>query len=107
MHDCNTPTIFSPGKCPCCARPLPPTIVVTGTKRREVFDYIRRCGGRGVTRTQIFEYLYGADPNGGPDSGSIISVIIWHLNRQIKPQGWIVRGTGGQGSVYQLKRVEK
>lgn len=60
----------------------------------------------GVTRDQITSYVYHDDPNGGPPSSSIVSVMVSKINQQLEENGLPerIRGSGGPGSIYKVVR---
>lgn len=89
--------------CPACGRAFPPKVDVGGKKRQLIFDYVGRHP-EGVTVGQVMDYVYGDDPNGGPESTNIITVQAMHINRYLEKhnQPYRIRGRGGPGSVYRL-----
>lgn len=61
----------------------------------------------GVTQAEIFDHLYGDDPDGGPFD-HIISVHLNHLNKQLEQSGLcIAKLTKRNHSLpYQLRRLD-
>ena len=92
---------MSVGVCVHCGQRLPPSLEVTGTKRRKMLEYLAKSPN-GVTVWQILDAVYADDPNGGVTKHNIISVMAHAINKQIEPQGFKIRATGGPGSLYRL-----
>jgi hypothetical protein len=92
--------------CPCCNRPLPPAIELQGKIRRRYWDFISRHP-EGVTKNQIFDAVYGDDPNGGPLRGDlVVRVNVYHINKVLRKHGLRVTGRpGGPGAVYRLVKL--
>lgn len=87
--------------CPTCGQPIAPEIKITGKRRQQVFDYVARHPG--CSREDIVRAVYADDPNGGPESFTVISTMVWFINRQLEPHNLRIMGTGGPGSTYALK----
>ena len=60
--------------------------------------------GHSVTRTEMFNELYGLDPAGGPEDDNIISVFLSSLRKRLAPFGIQIVTDWGNG--YRL-RVEQ
>lgn len=60
----------------------------------------------GVTVWQILDFVYADDPDGGVTAHNIVSVMAMAINKQIRPQGFEIRASGGPGSLYTLIRIE-
>lgn len=83
--------------CPCCNRPLPPEVQLGGRLRQLIYDLVVRRGV--VTSQELFDHLYGDDPNGGPLCGRVaLRANIWHINQALKAHGVAIRGRRGRGS---------
>ena len=89
--------------CPTCGQTIPPRFQITGrVSRRLVEIVVKRRDG--ITRGELTALLYAEDPNGGPQSENIVSVLIHNINEQLAPQGYRIRGIrGGPGSRYYLE----
>lgn len=61
----------------------------------------------GVTKAEIFDYLYGDDPDGGPFD-KIIDIHICHLNSILSKSGLIICRLikRKHGLPYQLRRLD-
>jgi hypothetical protein len=61
----------------------------------------------GITRDDLMGVLYAEDPNGGPVNLNVISVLIYHANKQLHEQGYTIKTTWrGRGSRYKLMRLD-
>jgi len=89
--------------CPCCKRPISLQIKVGGQKRQRLFDYIFAHSG-GATSNQLMNLIYADDPDGGPENPNVISVMVSQINKKLKPLGYAIRGSGGPGSTYAVRR---
>jgi hypothetical protein len=90
--------------CPTCGRAFPPVVEVGGKRRQAMFDYIA-SHPEGVTVWQILDAVYADDPNGGPMTHNVVSVMKWFINVRLERLGMsarIVSVRGGPGSLYRL-----
>ena len=103
---------MKPHVCDKCGQPLPRDYLFVGSavvqlkgKRRILYDAVVKAGTRGVGKERLMDLLYGDDPNGGPESASILSSTIRHVNNVLASTGKRIRSTGmGQGEhVYVLR----
>jgi hypothetical protein len=90
--------------CPQCQRPFPPALKVHGPVRQRIVNLI---AGRpdGITRREIIDAVYASDPNGGPDTENVISVLVKRANEDLADQGYRITSDGGPGSRYRLRRL--
>lgn len=89
--------------CPQCHRPFPPALAVHGPVRQRIVDLI---AGRpdGITRRELLDLVYADDPNGGPATENVISVLVKKANDDLVFLGYHITSTGGPGSRYRLQR---
>jgi hypothetical protein len=75
--------------CPCCGQVIVPAVELAHLSPMEqrVFDIVRTRMPHGISRTRLFDHLYGGDPNGGPAHINTVSVIVCNLNKKLKPYG--------------------
>jgi hypothetical protein len=61
----------------------------------------------GITPERLFAVLFGADPNGGPETGTkAVMVQRTNLNRRLQPLGITVRSrAAGRAALYELRTV--
>lgn len=103
--------------CPCCKRPMPSGAaeiemlldLSLSRRQREVLEIMVKSYPREITMTKIIDYLYGADPSGGPlDPQSCIFVFIHRLRKTLPKYGWTIplsrRGHAATGR-YKLERI--
>ena len=90
--------------CPQCQRPLPPALPVHGPVRQRIVDLIASRSDAGITRHELLDLVYANDPNGGPDTENVISVLVKKANNDLAPLGYCITATGGPGSRYHLQR---
>ena len=91
---------FPPGR-----RPFPPALRVYGPVRQRIVDLIASLPD-GITRHELLELVYASDPNGGPSTDNVISVLVKKANGDLAPSGYCITSTGGPGSRYRLQRSQ-
>lgn len=94
--------------CKCCGHPLPDSDIAAALTQgqRFIYEAIRRAGRAGISTRVIFERMYAADPNGGPDSTNIIAVQAQHANKRLIKFGLKLKGRSGPGGVYTLEKID-
>jgi hypothetical protein len=94
-----------PQICPTCHRPLAPELAVNGPVRQRIVDVVANRPD-GITRGELIDIIYSADPNGGPSTPNTISVLVHLANQQLAQQGYrIAAAWRGRGSRYRLVRL--
>jgi hypothetical protein len=94
-----------PHLCPTCQRPFPPSLVVHGPVRQRVVDLIANRPD-GITRGELLSLVYAADPDGGPSTPNVISVLVKCANKELEAQGYrIAPAWLGRGARYRLVRL--
>jgi hypothetical protein len=69
-------------------------IEVYGMQAR-VLRGVMRAGANGIVSTDLFDALYGDDPNGGPSTGNkVLAVWVTKLNKQLAAVGKRIKCTG-------------
>jgi hypothetical protein len=64
--------------------------------QRKMIERVHRAGTEGICSTDLFDYMYGDDPNGGPDHGvKAMASFICNLNKKIKKDGRRLRAPKG------------
>lgn len=99
--------------CPHCGQIIPekharnfPVIHLVGNQKK-IVDLIFRAGKNGIPSDALFERLYLNDAEGGPLTGrKILAVMVWHLNKKLKPLGYKI-GSSGQGvpGIYRWEKL--
>lgn len=90
-------------QCPHCGTYLPSFSVVhiRGKKRRMIYEFILKhpyC-----TMDRIVNYVYGDDPNGGPESASrSVHVLISNIRKIIRKHGLVIENHRGPGACYRI-----
>jgi hypothetical protein len=74
--------------------------------KRRIYDYLQRKGVDGATTPEIMDFVYMHDPDGGPESGNVISVHIRQMNLMLAQRGMKIRSTMGQGATYHLEELK-
>lgn len=93
--------------CKCCGQTLPPIEgieVVMSRGLKQIVEIVRRAGKHGIHTERLFNKIYGADPNGGPEGGiKTLHVRVSQANRVLRRHGWEIRGehTGNKGAYGQ------
>lgn len=87
-------------ECACCGQTLPPRVCDPELKlsptQQRILDRVVRAGQFGIVSTDLLEYLYADDPNGGPETGlQCLSSHIVHLNKKLAKKGKRVRAPVG------------
>lgn len=92
--------------CTHCGHPLHPShydkFSVLSLTERRVFDAIHKAGQAGATRSHVFGKVYGADPNGGPETLNVICVHVKNINRKIGKLKLQIRSTMGHHARYMV-----
>jgi hypothetical protein len=89
--------------CPHCRRPFPPALPVHGPVRQRIVDLIANRPD-GITRHEIIAAVYATDPNGGPKTENVISVLVKKATSDLAPLGYRIITSGGPGARYRLER---
>jgi hypothetical protein len=59
--------------------------------KARIWDVVQRRPG--ISAEELVDAVYGADPNGGPDSGrKAIHVHVNHMNRRLMREGMSIKG---------------
>lgn len=98
--------------CQCCGQSLPRHLklsVVLAPSQRRLVERVHKAGPNGILSTDLFDYLYSDDPDGGPLSGNkAIHVRICSTNKKLKLDGLRIRaprgGVGGHTN-YVLEKL--
>jgi hypothetical protein len=92
--------------CPKCQRPSR-GLALTGYNRIRILQIVAKSSPDGITAGDLFDQVYAADPSGGPRTGiKIISILIWHANQQLRPQGYEMSVKWrGRGAPYVLRKL--
>ena len=94
-----------PKLCPHCKRPYPPRLIVRGPVRQAIVNLIANRPD-GITRGELIDIIYAADPNGGPSTPNTISVLVHLANQQLAQQGYRIEPAWrGRGARYRLARI--
>ncbi|MGS1093096.1 helix-turn-helix domain-containing protein [Aquamicrobium terrae] len=101
--------------CPCCGQPMhagrAPIEALEAApltpSERLIVQALARIYPRGTTKAHLVDALYAADPNGGPETASmVIGVHLAHLRKSLLAYGWTIpRCSAGRGaqSRYRLE----
>lgn len=73
-------------------------------KEQAIFDYVRKHPNCVVS--EIIASIYADDPNGGPETGNIISVWLNRMKPKLRANGLEITCTGGRGATYRLRTLE-
>ena len=88
--------------CPTCQRPHPPGLMVSGPVRSRVLELVARRPD-GISPKELEDIVYGDRPDGGPEwAANSIKTAVWNANKELQPQGYMIRAKHGQGSRYRL-----
>jgi hypothetical protein len=88
--------------CPCCGRPYPPRLVVSGHIRQRIVNIVASRPD-GIPTADLHSLVYAHCPNGGPSLRNIAAVV-HYANKQLRPQGYEIYPTSrGRGARYALR----
>jgi hypothetical protein len=93
-------TARAPKTCPTCNQPVVPTGIRLPRIKRVIFEAIRNR--QNVTAEGLRQIVWGADPNGGPASRSIVHVHIGQMNQLLRSHGLTVRSERG---FYRIRTI--
>lgn len=78
-------------ECPCCGQTMPPRVdlgIKLSHMQQRIVDRVHRAGQHGILSTDLMDWLYADDLNGGPDSGrKCLSALICQLNKKLAKAG--------------------
>ena len=104
MANCAAFPRRSPDLCPCCNRPLPPALTVSGPLRNRVLELVaRRPNGISMMELVGIVYMGCREP---PWAVGSVKSTVFQMNKELKPQGYMIRARHGPGARYRLLRVE-
>jgi DNA-binding response OmpR family regulator len=87
--------------CETCGQPIPPQLELTPIQTR-IYETLKTSHR---TADQLREIVWADDPDGGPACLKTIHVHISHLNRRLRPYGFVIR-VPWRGMPYRLLKVE-
>lgn len=88
--------------CPCCGRPYPPKLSITGRVRVRIVALVANRPD-GIGMDELVSLAYADHPNGEPDyAANSIKTTIHYANKQLLPQGYVIRSTMGPGARYRM-----
>jgi len=82
-----------PEICPTCHQVIAPEGLQLPRIKAQIYEAVRRRPG--ITPAALRDVLYGLDPNGGPESRTILHTHIAQLNLLLRPRGIEIRSSGG------------
>lgn len=89
---------------------LPAGIRFYGKIKSQILYHLHKAGRHGVVGERLFQILWGADPNGGPEMGrNTLAVHVAQMNPVLKKQGWRIYHTHvgrGIGGAYVLEKIK-
>jgi len=93
--------------CACCGHPMPEYDALSGLTQAQqrIFNVLEKVGQAGITRNDLFERIYGDDPDGGPDSRNILNVQRTKMQRGLAKHGLRIVAQGGHYSLWRLEKI--
>jgi len=94
-------------RCPTCNQVTPLVrFNIRNSMSKRIYEFVS-THPHGVTANDIFEMLWGDDPDGGPIEGTErVFIMINTLNQKLRPHDLIVNGTKHNGlKHYALRRI--
>ena len=95
--------------CECCGHPIPDNGVrakLTPMQRR-ILDAVERAGTAGASRTQIMEWVYADNADGGPENQNILNVQRTNMAAALYRFGLEIVSTRGPGALWKLRAVNR
>ena len=86
--------------CPACGQVIAPTGLHLPRVKMQIYEAVRRRPG--ITPAALRDVVWGLDPNGGPESRTILHTHISQLNRLLAPYKIEIRSAGGG---YRIRSV--
>ena len=94
--------------CECCGHPVIDRVMFLELThmQQKLFEAVEKSGQAGIGRREIFDHLYGTDPNGGPDSLNIINVQKARMKPVLAKYGLkMTTVTGGHYACWRLEKI--
>jgi hypothetical protein len=77
--------------CPACGQTLPPKLKLAIKLRASqmlIVERVHRAGKEGILSTDLTDYVYADDPDGGPEAArKVLASRIWIINNRLKHIG--------------------
>ena len=73
--------------CKACGQTLPPRLklsVKLAPGAQRIVDRVHRAGSNGILSTELFDFIYGDDPEGGPNEGRQLAIRLSELVASLK-----------------------
>jgi len=83
--------------CPACGQVVAPTGLHLPRVKTQIYEAVRRRPG--ITPAALRDVVWGLDPNGGPESRTILHTHVSQLNTLLRPHGIEIRSAGGGYSI--------
>jgi hypothetical protein len=90
-------------RCKCCGQLLPPEELPPDVQLTKVKSQIWQAvvAWPGSSSKEITDWIFGHDPNGGPNSENNVRVHIMQMNKQLREHGLEISGHRTEG--YRVK----
>jgi hypothetical protein len=75
-----------------------------GPIKRAIFDLVRKRNG--VTAVQIFDNVWGSDPDHAPQNLNTVRTHIAQMNKKLATWGMKIKSSGGWHTTYHLVHLE-
>jgi hypothetical protein len=75
--------------------------LVTGEYRRRMVAALAKRP-YGLTTRELFDAVYFDDPDGGPNSLKIFSVMKRHINKQLRRHGYVIEAEMADGARFKI-----
>jgi hypothetical protein len=83
---------------------MPPKLMVSGPIRQRLVEVIANRPN-GITSSELMDLVYADDVDGGPDCVGTVAALVFHVNKQLAPQGYRIISRGGPGARYHLRKL--
>lgn len=96
---------MKPEVCKCCGQVIPPKMLFLNSPvKRRIYEFISKHP-EGVARSQILDYVYRDDPDGGPSWPGIISVHLRIMRRVMAEMGITIHSSKGPAARYTVRQL--
>ena len=88
--------------CPACGQTLPAKLklpIKLVDSQMLIVERVHRAGKNGILSTELTDYVYADDINGGPEGGKkVLATRICIINKRLKEAGLVIRAPVGTRS---------
>jgi len=93
--------------CECCGHPVPVYDALSKLTpfQQRIFSALESAGQVGLSRAELFERVYGHDPNGGPDCMNGLNVQRSKMAKALSKHGMKISSNKGHYARWKLEAL--